>query len=226
MNWRRSKAFMEGGRQSPRHKPGGGSRGTGAPPPPPEPTVLRREDYIAPAGTVVGKPRSLRLRRKKKPADAPAEAPRRGETSNSDYSRGQSAEVTQPTALRFPTTKPAPQKPDIKLPLDAIRASKVGRREAVASTHAEGRSARKADVEAAQPPAAKALRVATAAPAWVAQVRAVVAECPCLRRRGRNSPAAKRSRGPVKPGAGKGPWRYQRPDDARATSTRPQEEDR
>jgi translation initiation factor IF-2 len=93
---------------------------------PPEPTVFRREDYIAPGG-VAAKPPAIPPSRPERPA---AETPRRSEPKAPPKPTVRVAPLP-PSALNAPPTptgpaEPAPQKPDIRLPPDAIRASKAG----------------------------------------------------------------------------------------------------
>ena len=121
------KAFVAGGAKAatatataPTTKPGP----TSAPAKePPTPASFRREDYIAPTGTAGGKPPVLGLRperptgesRRRPPSDGPKPPPVRV-----------AAMPTPPAAPRPKSDEPAPQKPDIKLPADAIRAGKFG----------------------------------------------------------------------------------------------------
>jgi translation initiation factor IF-2 len=89
-------------------------------------TALRREDYIPPGGAA-GKPKSL---------DAPAEPvePKRSSPADGPQSKPVAAVrlAAMPAAEAPPPEvvagEPAPQKPDLKLPPDAIRASKSGAR--------------------------------------------------------------------------------------------------
>ncbi len=90
------------------------------------PEVVRREDYIAPTG-VSGKPPRIDERpveakkpepkKKTPPADAPRSTP-------AIKLAPMPATPQQPEAPK--ADEPAPQKPDIKLPADAIRAGKAG----------------------------------------------------------------------------------------------------
>ena len=129
--------------------------------------AFRREDYIAPAGTVSGrvpvlppsKPEKPLLTKKKTEAPAPVppppplaperpkekakekeaekkrekgkEKPKEKEREREEREKGPAIKLAPlPPASRTPqrrkAAEPAPQKPDIKLPLDAIRASKAG----------------------------------------------------------------------------------------------------
>ncbi len=118
---------------------GGAGKGTSA-----SPGVVRREDYIAPAGAapkkvpvLKGKPVKLQPA-KAKPAElteagGPAAPAETKEEKKADKPERQGPAIKlapmpkaqQPTAPPKPQ-EPAPQKPDIKLPADAIRASKAG----------------------------------------------------------------------------------------------------
>lgn len=119
-------AFINGGKAA---KSGGPAKASKEPKAASAPAVFRREDYIAPAGTATGRvpvlpPRSLAT--KKKPGDAPSStAPAEKENKAPAIKL-----APMPMASKLPRrpkkSQPAPQKPDIKLPLDAIRASKAG----------------------------------------------------------------------------------------------------
>ncbi len=90
------------------------------------PGVLRREDYIAPGG-VSGKPRIISAKQNEPPAESKKKPP----TSDGPPKSTPSVKLApMPTASTPPpvrrSTEPAPQKPDIKLPADAIRAGKSG----------------------------------------------------------------------------------------------------
>ena len=97
------------------------------------PAVFRREDYIAPAGTTTGRVPVLPPKptaTKKKPGDAPSStAPAEKEQGKEDKAPTINL-APMPTASKPPRrpkkSQPTPQKPDIKLPLDAIRAGKAG----------------------------------------------------------------------------------------------------
>ncbi len=142
-------AFIEGG------KGGGGAAATGrmaslghpqasaaAPP-----AVFRREDYIAPGGTGPGKIPVLPSRPekppavKKKPEETPSGPAAAKESRPKEVAAPEEKERERektpaiklaplPTAakpsVRRKSAEPAPQKPDIRLPKDAIRASKAG----------------------------------------------------------------------------------------------------
>lgn len=107
----------------------GGTTTLAAPPVAPEPPKLRREDYIAPGGVsnkppiITGKPERI-----EKPA---AEQPKKTSDSHRPAAKSGPAirvaplpTVQQPVASA--PAEPEAQKPDIKLPMDAIRASKAG----------------------------------------------------------------------------------------------------
>lgn len=88
--------------------------------------TFRREDYVPPAG-IAGKPPLLAP----KPLERPSEAPKKPAESRPAARGGPAIRVAplpsvqQPTAPAKPA-EPEPQKPDIKLPVDAIRASRAG----------------------------------------------------------------------------------------------------
>ncbi|RIK83348.1 MAG: translation initiation factor IF-2 [Planctomycetota bacterium] len=93
---------------------------------------MRREDYIAPGG-VTGKPRVLEPKHDKAPAEAKKKPDGEGGAKAPPLPR---VAPLAPRLAPLPAGKqpvvppkpaePAPQKPDIKLPIDAIRASKAG----------------------------------------------------------------------------------------------------
>jgi translation initiation factor IF-2 len=90
--------------------------------------ALRREDYVAPSGsTPGGKPRVLG-----KPSEKPPAEPKKPEDTAAKPSKPAPAiklAPMPPTETPEPPpepTGPAPQKPDLKLPVDAIRAGKAG----------------------------------------------------------------------------------------------------
>jgi translation initiation factor IF-2 len=93
----------------------------------PEPPVFRREDYIAPGG-VANKPPIIinKPERIEKPAEPkkPAEPQRPAAKAGPAIRVAPLPQVQQPVAKAPP--EPEAQKPDIKLPMDAIRASKAG----------------------------------------------------------------------------------------------------
>ncbi len=97
---------------------------------PAEPGVVRREDYLAPGGTGPGKVRDLKpvqKAAKEPPAkEEPGEEPPASEEKSTPAIKlapmPTVSELTKPTKPK----EPAPQRPDIKLPLDAIRAGKTG----------------------------------------------------------------------------------------------------
>ena len=112
-------------------KPAPATRKAPKPSTPPSEGAVRREDYIAPAGTTPGKVPLL----PDKPAgpSAPKKKPpgTNGPGSAAPEKGGPAIKLApMPAAQQPPPTKktsePAPQRPDIKLPLDAIRAGKAG----------------------------------------------------------------------------------------------------
>ncbi|MCD4726151.1 MAG: translation initiation factor IF-2 N-terminal domain-containing protein, partial [Pirellulales bacterium] len=126
-------AFINGGKAA---QSGGPTKVSEKPKAASAPTVFRREDYIAPAGTTTGRVPVLPSRpsklsaTKKKPGDAPSSA----SPADREKEKGDRAPAIKlapmPMASKLPRrpkkSQPAPQKPDIKLPLDAIRAGKAG----------------------------------------------------------------------------------------------------
>ncbi len=122
----RIQAFMSEAR-SKKPVPRGASQATEA-----QPTrALRREDYIAPTGTVTGKVPVLDLRAEKAPLankEPSEETPT--PTKPPEKSSPAIKLAPMPTASAPPKApepkEPAPQKPDIKLPPDAIRAGRAG----------------------------------------------------------------------------------------------------
>jgi len=97
-----------------------------APPTPTGPAAFRREDYMGPGGTLPGKIPVLPTRREltpRKKSDAES-------AKSADRPTGPAIKLAPLPTVQPPpipkTQEPAPQKPDIKLPLDAIRASKAG----------------------------------------------------------------------------------------------------
>ncbi len=96
-----------------------------------EPPVVRREDYIAPGGVAAGKPpvldsrpeRPQPIEARKKPGPADSSKPvAKGSPAIKLAPLPPSSLVPPPKSAE----EPAPQKPDLKLPADAIRASKAG----------------------------------------------------------------------------------------------------
>jgi translation initiation factor IF-2 len=103
-----------------------------APPPqrPAAPTTMRREDYVAPAGAPT-KPPVTFPKLDSRPPSEPKKKPPGGEDRKPPIRISPALKLApmppsqQPPATRTPD-EPAPQKPDIRLPVDAIRASKSG----------------------------------------------------------------------------------------------------
>jgi translation initiation factor IF-2 len=94
-------------------------------PPQPEPVTIRREDYVAPTGTVPEKVPML--------GEKPATKTTRKKSASGEPSkpvvRAPSVKLAPlPTAAppKSKSSEPVAQKPDIKLPMDVIRASKAG----------------------------------------------------------------------------------------------------
>lgn len=118
--------------------------------PPVDTGVLRREDYMAPGGTVQGKPPVLTPRREERSADAP-KRPVEAKSRAPVIRVAKAPTVEQPT-FTAASNEPAPQKPDIKLPLDAIRASKLGGAKPLQAHMRKAEERRKSDIEAAAAP--------------------------------------------------------------------------
>ena len=110
--------------------------------------TLRREDYIPPGGASV-KPKSLdALAEPVEPKRSPpAEGPQTKPVPAVRLAAMPAAEVPPPEVV---ADEPAPQKPDLKLPADAIRASKSGARPLAARLREH-----EADVAKAKAPPAK-----------------------------------------------------------------------
>jgi len=126
----RVKAFIAGGQTS-RAAPARPRPATAAAPASPsvetatEPAAVRREDYIAPAATAIDKVPDLaeRMKKKKPGGTEPAPAPRPlAPRPAATIKLAPLPTVAQPTA---PAEVPevAPQKPDLRLPIDAIKAA-------------------------------------------------------------------------------------------------------
>jgi translation initiation factor IF-2 len=107
-----------------------------AKPPVVKPTVLKREDYIAPGG-VAGRPSGEPVRPVTQAGTPPASGgqpatprPRPGGAGGKPVPRPAFKLAPLPAAGRTPVPRapqePAAQKPDVKLPLDAIRSAKAG----------------------------------------------------------------------------------------------------
>jgi hypothetical protein len=87
---------------------------------------VRREDYVAPAGTAGSKPPVIDSPRKKQEAAEAATSPPKTPPKAGPTIKLAPLPVSeQPKAEQKPD-EPAPQRPDLKLPADAIRASKAG----------------------------------------------------------------------------------------------------
>jgi translation initiation factor IF-2 len=142
-------AFIAGGKAG-RHPVPGAATGEAEA----APGVFRREDYIAPAGTAGGKvpvlpskpaeigkvpvlpskPAEKSLLVKQKPAAGPAvpaEKVKDKEREKEEKDKAPAIKLAPlpPASKQIPRSKkaePAPQKPDIRLPRDAIRASRAG----------------------------------------------------------------------------------------------------
>ena len=128
------------------------------------PTVFRREDYIGPGGTTPGKVpvRPSKPAAPKKQVDEPAASNEKSPSAEPEQNgKGREKEKspaiklaplpvsTKPPVRRKPV-EPSPQKPDLRLPKDAIRASKAGTKPL--SEHLRKHEQRKSTDEAAKKP--------------------------------------------------------------------------
>ncbi len=156
-------AFMSGGKGG---RLAGSPVGRALPSGKPEaPTAFRREDYIAPAGTAPGKipvlparPEKPSTLKKKADGTAASEEDRTKEERESEEKEREREKspaiklAPLPTSARPPvrrkSAEPTPQKPDIKLPRDAIRAGKAGTKPL--SEHLRKHEQKRAAAEAAK----------------------------------------------------------------------------
>ncbi|MFV2066282.1 MAG: translation initiation factor IF-2 [Pirellulales bacterium] len=126
-------------------------------PPTTDASVVRREDYIAPAGVAGGKMPML--------GDKPIKKPVGGENAKTPPKTaarvGPAIKLAplppadQPAAETKPA-EPTPQKPDLKLPADAIRASKAGSKPLAAHLRRHEKERQMTETKrTARPPAAK-----------------------------------------------------------------------
>jgi translation initiation factor IF-2 len=116
----RIKAYLSGAAR-PAAKPPVAARAAEAKPVPPP--VFRREDYIAPAG-ISGKPPVLGAKPEAKPVEKDKKRPP-AEAARQPAIRLAAMPTAPPPPPAAPAEPPA-QKPDIRLPADAIRAGKIG----------------------------------------------------------------------------------------------------
>jgi translation initiation factor IF-2 len=116
-----------------RSKPADKAPGPKPPAGPVRPAVgapLKREDYIAPTGSAKGKPPEIDQPKPVEPKPRPTVRP--GGDGSKPVPRPAFKLAPVPAAGRAPITprpasqEPAAQKPDVKLPLDAIRSAKAG----------------------------------------------------------------------------------------------------
>ncbi|REK09502.1 MAG: translation initiation factor IF-2 [Planctomycetota bacterium] len=121
------KAFIAGGGQSGK-APAAKARPSAGATADTTPEVVRREDYIAPGGTAPDKVPVLPERKKKKPAgEAPPEkptAPKPAVPKPAAIKLAPMPEVAQPEPEPEPEVEA--QKPDLRLPMDSIRAAGRG----------------------------------------------------------------------------------------------------
>ncbi|MFM9060014.1 MAG: translation initiation factor IF-2 [Planctomycetaceae bacterium] len=116
---------------------------------PAAPTTLKKEDYIAPGG-VAGKGRPQELQPPTPTGDAPAPRPTVRPSGAKPVPRPAFKLAPMPAAGRPPVTprgpqEPAAQKPDVKLPLDAIRSAKAGGAKPLADHMRKHEQARQGD---------------------------------------------------------------------------------
>jgi translation initiation factor IF-2 len=128
------------------------------------PPPLRRDDYMPPGGTMNRPPLTRPVMRSGEKSDKPAEERKRPievkpRVASVRVGRMPTVEQPKPTAA---ANEPAPQKPDLKLPMDAIRASKVGGKPLQAHLK-KHEDRRKAELDAAAAAATPAGRAAAAA---------------------------------------------------------------
>ena len=106
-----------------------------APKPPSAPSTLKREDYIAPAGVARGRPPEVAppspvAEQRPRPAAARPPVQRSGGEGSRPVPRPAFKLAPLPASkqppLARPPQEPVAQKPDVKLPLDAIRSAKAG----------------------------------------------------------------------------------------------------
>ncbi len=144
------KAYMSGSRSGPAAAPARGrvaaGQAAGAP------QTFRREDYLGPGGTVSGKvpvlpskPEKSALK-KKTPEETEAVKPPEKERPAPTMKLAPVPSSVQPPA-KPKSKEPVPQKPDIKLPPDAIRATRAGSKPL--SEHLRKHEEKKAKDEAA-----------------------------------------------------------------------------
>ena len=121
---------------------------------PAEPGPMRREDYLAPGGTSSRPPILVSK------AERSGDTPKKSAASDASRPAARSGPAIRfaplPTAVQpqmpAPPAEPEPQKPDIKLPVDAIRASKLGSKPLQAHLQ-KHEDKRKADAAKARTPA-------------------------------------------------------------------------
>jgi len=159
--------------------------------------MLRREDYLPPGGSaggrppLLGRPRPLGdIAAKRKAASGDNPPPQR---SGPAIKLAPLPTASQPTAPA-PANEPAPQKPDLKLPIDAIRASRAGGAGAKPLSehlkkHEQKRKADQAPAAPSRGQSGAGSRTPAAAPSTG----------------GAAGPGRDRSRRPLKPGQGEDP---------------------
>jgi translation initiation factor IF-2 len=118
----RVKAYLSGGAQAGRAKPRAAA-GTATIESPAESSAVRREDYIAPGGNLAEKMPVLDDRaKKKKPTNGETPPAKPAPVKGAGIKLAPLPTAAQPTAAPEPP-EVAPQKPDLRLPIDAIKAA-------------------------------------------------------------------------------------------------------
>jgi translation initiation factor IF-2 len=156
----RVKAFVAGGNKPPAREPAAPKAVAVVAPatpvaavavaaPPMEPPKFRREDYIAPTGGT-NRPPAMPIKPERPASDGPK---RTSEGSRPPVVRSTTIRVAPLPTMQQPIapaaeTEPEPQKPDIKLPMDAIRASKAGGAKPLQAHLRKHEAKRKADLAA------------------------------------------------------------------------------
>lgn len=124
------KAYLAAGPSKPAvARPAAPVRPTTLDRPGPTPPPLRREDYIPPAGAT-NKPPVLPPRPESRPIEVKRKPPTNGDGAKQPPKSGPAIRLAALPDAPTPTTpkssEPPAQKPDIRLPADAIRSAKIG----------------------------------------------------------------------------------------------------
>jgi len=135
------------------------------PKPPTDRGVVRREDYIAPAGVASGKMPVLGDKPKKPAGDDTGKAAAKPPSRVGPAIKLAPLPAAEQPPVAAKPAEPAPQKPDLKLPADAIRASKAGSKPLAAHLRRHEKERRTTETKrTARPRAAKGGGAAVAAP--------------------------------------------------------------